>query len=138
MLHQGVMARRIPGSLVTLHSPLIYREAPFFSELQLQPLAAHTDLLWTNPEEVSQINKQEGAGGMTDLSTIQQFEALHLNAERGGLYGWIVHKCLEDCVWVYVGRGFFQHLNVFMLMNLVSSTHLSSVWQSPIDCKTRE
>lgn len=59
---------------------------------------------------MSQINKQEGAGRIstTDLSTIQQFEALHLSAERGGLYGWIGHECLEDRAWVYVGRGFFS------------------------------
>lgn len=77
-------------SLATPRSPSACREVPFSSELLPQPLAAHTDLLWTNPEEVSEINKQEVAGRVSaiDLSTIQQFEALHLSAERGGgLFG---------------------------------------------------
>lgn len=67
----------IPARLGTPRSPSAYREVPFFSELQQRPLAARTDLLWTNPEEVSEINKQEVAGSTRDLSTIQQFEALH-------------------------------------------------------------
>lgn len=82
-------------------SPSVYQEVPFSSELLPQPLAAHTDLLWTNPEEVCQIIKQEVAGTICtrDLSTIQQFDALHLSAERGP--SWV------DYVWVYVGRGLF-------------------------------
>lgn len=56
------MAQRIPGSLATPRSPSVYREVPSSSELPLQRPAAHTDLLWTNPEEVSEINKQEVAG----------------------------------------------------------------------------
>lgn len=79
------------------HSPSAYQEVPFFAGLPLQPQAVHTDLLWTSPEEVSGINKQEVGGNISthDLSTIQQFDALHLSAERGGLYGYI-----KDCVQV--------------------------------------
>lgn len=86
-------------------SPSVYREVPFSFELLLQPRAAHTDLLLTNPEEVSGINKHDVAGRirMRDLSTIQQFEALHLNAERGGLYGWIVlgRVFVHGCMWAW-------------------------------------
>lgn len=94
------MARRIPGSLVTPRSPSVYREVPFSSELPLQPPVAHTDLLWTNPEEVGHINKQEVAGRIStrDLSTIQQFEALHLSARTGGLYGWF-GVGVRGCMW---------------------------------------
>lgn len=86
------MARRIPENWATPHSLSADQEAPFSSELPPQRLAAHTDLLWTSPEEVSGINKQEVTGKFStrDSSTIQQFEALHLRAERGGLRGRIV------------------------------------------------
>lgn len=107
--HQSVMARYTPGSLVSHRSPAVYQVVPFSSGLLLQPPAARTDLLWTNPEEVGGIIKQEVGGRVKikDLSTIQQFEALHLSAERESLYGWIVSGCSEECGWVCVGRGHF-------------------------------
>lgn len=99
------MARRTPENLVMPRSPSAYQEVPFSSELPPQPLAAHTDLLWTSPEGVSGINKQRVTGRFStrDLSTIQQFEALHLRAERGGpLWVDCVCACLEECVCVGV------------------------------------
>jgi len=58
-----------------------------------------------------------------DVSTIQQFEALHLSEERGRgpLRGGIVRGLLgNECVsvWVCAGRGLLEHFNVFILMSL--------------------
>lgn len=135
------MAQRIPGSSATPRSPSVYREVPFSSELPLQPLAAHTDLLWTNPEEVSGINKHEVAGRIStrDLSTIQQFEALHLSAERGGAFmgGLCLIAWRSVRAWVYVGES----LNVFMLMTLIgqlSTPCLDLANLQSVKCKTSE
>lgn len=44
-----------------------------------------------------------------DLSIIQQFEALHLSAERGGLYG----LCAGQSVW---SRGLYECVSMYVLM----------------------
>lgn len=55
------------------------------------------------------MNREEaGRISSRDLSTIQQFEALHLSAERGGVVSWA-----SEGAWVYVGRGSSGPLSVF-------------------------
>lgn len=62
---------------------------------------------------VELINREvAGRISTRDLSTIQQFEALHLSAERGGLCRW-PGAWTSESAWVYVGRDRFDPLNVF-------------------------